>query len=47
MITFKRTLLVYRRSTLPPATGRAPPMPEWKDVVEIAARFPGVVEGTS
>ena len=22
-------------------------MPEWKDVVEIAARFPGVVEGTS
>jgi hypothetical protein len=22
-------------------------MPEWKDVVEIGARFPGVVEGTS
>jgi hypothetical protein len=22
-------------------------MPEWKDVVEIASRFPGVVEGTS
>jgi hypothetical protein len=22
-------------------------MPEWQDVVEIAARFPGVVEGTS
>jgi hypothetical protein len=22
-------------------------MPEWKDVVEIGARFPGVIEGTS
>jgi len=22
-------------------------MPEWQDVVEVAARFPGVVEGTS
>ena len=49
VITFKRTLLVYKRDAragaLAAAAGRV--MPTWDDVVEIGGRFPGVEVGTS